>query len=290
MMSEVVEFGVPADLVATAIQAAKQRGVDVADVPLVALAEKAGISRSTLLRRIGGSRRTLDNAVRAAGVDPGGRRPVRERAVEAAAGLISERGLVGATLEAVADAAECSVHSLYAAFGGRDELLGAVYERYSPLRDLEDLVAEPRASFADTVHAVYAAMAASFTREPRVVPAMLADLFSRPNGPSGRIFQRYYPRALDSVGGWLAAEVQAGRIRTLPVPLLIQQLLGPLAVHLLFRPAMEPEPGGDLPTVEETCAVLADAFLRAVAVPAAKAPPDGRSAPSGAGRKQESES
>src|SRR6266498_4620938 len=85
---------------------------------------------------------------------------------------------------------------------------------------------------------IYQALAASLLREPRVMPAMLADLFSRPEGPTGRVFLRYFPRALDSVGGWLAAEVRTGRIRALPVPLLIQQLIGPLGVHLLFRPAM----------------------------------------------------
>jgi AcrR family transcriptional regulator len=270
-MSESVEFGVPADLVRAAIRAAEQRGEDVADVPLIALAEAAGVSRSTLLRRIGGSRRALDDAVRAAGVDPGGRRPVRERAVEAGAQLIGERGLAGATLEAVAEAAGCSVHSLYAAFGGRDELLGAIYERYSPVLDLESLTAEPRAGLEETVRGVYRALVASFSREPRVAPAMLADLFSRPEGPTRRIFQRYFPRVLDSVGGWLAAEIRAGRIRGLPVPLLIQQLIGPLAVHLLFRPAMTRELGWDLPSVEETCAVFADAFLRAVTVPTAEA-------------------
>jgi AcrR family transcriptional regulator len=290
LMSESDEFGVPADLVAAAIRAAEQRGEDVADVPLIALAEVAGVSRSTLLRRIGGSRRALDDAVRVAGVDPGGRRPVRERAVEAAAGLISERGLAGFTLEAVADAAGCSVHSLYAAFGGRDELLGAVYERYSPLRDLEGLIAEPRAGLEETVHGIYRALAASLSREPRVMPAMLADLFSRADGPTGRIFQMYFPRTMDSVGGWLAAEVREGRIRALPVPLLIQQMVGPLAVHLLFRPAMVRMAGPDLPSVEDTCAVFAEAFLRAVAVPMAKAPSSVRSAAPQRLQERESES
>ena len=267
-MSVPVELCVPADLVTAAIRVAQRRREDVADVPLIALAQAAGVSRSTLLRRIGGSRRALDDAVRAAGVDPGGRRPVRERAVEAAARLISERGLAGASLEAVADAADCSVHSLYAAFGGRDELLAVVYERYSPLRDLEDLIAAPGAGLDETVRAMYRALAVAFTREPRVLPAMLADLFSRPQGATGRIFGRYFPRALDSVGGWLAAQVRAGRIRDLPVPLLIGQLIGPLAVHLLFRPAIDHTPGPDLPSVEETCEMFADAFLRAVAAPA----------------------
>lgn len=152
-----------------------------------------------MLRRVGGSRRALDAAVSAAGVDPGGRRPVRERAVEAGARLISERGLVAATLEAVAQSAGC-------------------------------------------------------------------DLFARPDGPMGRIFMRYFPRVLDSVGGWLAEEVAAGRIRPLPVPLLIQQLIGPLVVHLLFRLTMTRGVGWEPPSVQASCEVFADAFLRAVAV------------------------
>jgi AcrR family transcriptional regulator len=266
-MSGSVEFEVPPDLVEVAIRTARKRGLDVADVPLVALAEAAGVSRSTLLRRIGGSRRALDNAVRASGVDPGGKRSVRERAVEAAARLISDRGLAAVTLEAVAVAAECSVHSLYATFGGRDELLGRVYERYSPILDLEALTTDPQPILRDTVLGVHRALVASFCQEPRVMPAMLADLLSRPDGPVGGIFQRYFPRALRNVGGWLAAEVHAGRIRAQPVPLLIQQLLGPLALHLAFRAAMTREPDLKLPDLNETCAVFADNFLRAVATP-----------------------
>ncbi len=267
-MSDITHAGIPADLVNAAIRAAEQRGQDVADVPLTAIAAAAGVSRSTLLRRIGGSRRALDDAVRAAGVDPGGRRPVRERAVEAGAHLISEQGLAAATLEAVAEAAGCSLHSLYVTFGGRDGLLAAIFERYSPILDVEIVTAKPPARLEETVRGVYHAIVTAFSREPRVAPAVLADLFSRPDGPAGRIFrQQYLPRLLNSVGGWLTAEVRAGRIRPLPLPLLIQQLIGPLAVHMLLRPVLARELGRDLPGVEETCAMFADAFLRAVAVP-----------------------
>ena len=130
------------------------------------------------------------------------------------------------------------------------------------MRDLEDLIAAPGAGLDETVRAIYRALAVAFTRKPRVLPAMLADLFSRPQGATGRIFQRYFPRALDSVGGWLAAQVRAGRIRDLPVPLLIGQLIGPLAVHLLFRPAIDHIPGPDLPSVEEATRVGVRAACR----------------------------
>ncbi|MFD3683514.1 TetR family transcriptional regulator [Nocardiopsis sp. NPDC058631] len=267
-MSEPLRTTVPDDLVGAAVRAAEHLGKDVADVPLVAIAEKAGVSRSTLLRRVGGSRRALDEAVRASGVDPGGRRPVRERAIEASARLISEQGLASSTLEAVASSAGCSVHSLYAAFGGRDELLSAVFERYSPILDLEAAIARTGEDLRARVHGIYRLIAAGLSREPRVVPAMLADVFARPEGPSTEVLARHlFPRMLAGLGGWLAEEVAAGRIRDLPVPLLMQQLIGPIAVHTMLRPALRSVPGVEFPDPEQTCAVFADAFLRAAATP-----------------------
>lgn len=264
--SDVTVTEVPARLVDVAIEAARRRGDDVADVPLTALAEAAGISRSTLLRRLGGSRRTLDEAVRAAGVDPGGRPPVRTRAVDAGARLISAHGLGGATLESVADAAGCSLHSLYVTFGGRDGLLTAIYERYSPILDLEVLTGEAGAGLDATVRDIYRVIVRAFSQEPRVMPALLADLFGRPGGPAERVFDEYFPRVLDSVGGWLRAEVRAGRVRALPLPLLVQQLIGPIAVHMVFRPVLEAQQWPDLPDVDDACEMFAETFLRAVAV------------------------
>ncbi|MFE5509985.1 TetR/AcrR family transcriptional regulator [Streptomyces sp. NPDC056529] len=256
---------VPDDLVRAALRVARARDVPVADVPLIAVAEEAGISRSTLMRRLGGSRRALDEAVRAAGVDPGGQRPVRERAVAAAADLISEHGLVVATLERVADGAGCSVHSLYAAFGGRDGLLHAVYERYSPILDVEAVLAAPREDLQETVRTLYRLLTEAFVREPRVVPAMFADALARPEDPAVQaVFRHAFSRMVEGVGTWLTGEIAAGRIRDLPPLLLVQQMLGPLASHFLMRPAAAQLSVTDLPTSEEAVELFADNFLRAV--------------------------
>src|SRR6201996_3220103 len=230
---------VPADVVAAALRAAENLGRDVADVPLVAIAREAGMSRSTLIRRLSGSRQLLDDAVRAAGVEPGGRPPVRERAVQAAAALISDRGLAAVTLEAVAAQADCSVHSLYAVFGGRDELLRAVFDRYGPNLDLDEAVADPDADLGQTVHRVYRALVEAFSREPRVAPAMFAEGLARPSSPAAQALLQYHvPPMRASVGQWLAGEMAAGRIRDLPLPLVIQQLLAPIAIHTMVRPAV----------------------------------------------------
>ena len=142
-------------VVDAALRAAAKLGKDVADVPVAMIATEAGISRSTLLRRFGGSRSALDDAVRAAGVDPGGLPPVRIRAVDAAAALIGESGLAAATLEAVAVRADCSVYSLHAVFGGRDELMRAVFERHSPIHDIEEYLGRPGGDLLEVARGFY---------------------------------------------------------------------------------------------------------------------------------------
>jgi AcrR family transcriptional regulator len=258
--------GVPAEVVEAALRAAEHLGKDVADVPLLEIAREAGVSRSTLIRRLNGSRQPLDAAVRAAGVEPGGRPPVRERAIAAAGSLISDRGLASVTLEAVAVQASCSVHSLYATFGGRDALLRAVFDRFAPVFEIENAVRGPNTELRESVHRVYRLLAEAFSREPRVAPAMIAELLARPTSPTVHaLVQHTVPRVLAGLGQWLAHEVAAGRIRDIPLPLLIHQLIAPVALHTMLRPAVADIAEISLPTLPEACTEFADAFLRGAA-------------------------
>jgi AcrR family transcriptional regulator len=255
---------VPADLVEAAVVAARRRSQDVSQVPVAAIAAAAGISRSTLLRRLGGTRAALDDALRGAGVTPGRRPPVRERAIEAAARLIADRGLGAITLEAVAATAGCSLPSLHAVFQGRDRLLAAVFDRYTAVLDAEALAADPPERVEDLVRAIYRAMCTALRREPRVMPAMLADLLARPTGPAAQILAANYPRLITSVGALITAHVRAGRLRPYPLPVLVQLMVGPLVTHLLLRPVEREVLGADLPDVDDACDMFTDAFLRAV--------------------------
>ncbi|GAT12921.1 TetR/AcrR family transcriptional regulator [Mycolicibacterium novocastrense] len=260
------DSSVHSDLVDAALRVAKTSGRDVADVSLNAIARQAGISRSTLQRRLGGSRKSLDDAVRAAGVDPGGRPPVRERAITAAATLIDEHGLAAVTLEAVAIAAGCSVPSMYTTFGGRSELLLAIFERYSPVVDTEDVLAAcDHDDLRGTVLALYREMARVLSREPRVTPAMIAEALARPHASDIQALIAYQtPRVFGGIGAWLTDQVAAGRLRDLPMPILLHQMIGPLTLHLLLRPAFSHLPQVALPDIDQACEIFADTFVAAV--------------------------
>lgn len=252
------------ELIEAAVAAARRRDQPVAEVPLAEIAKAAGISRSTLLRRIG-ARARLDEAVRAAGIDPGSRTPVRERAVTAAARLLADHGLGALTLEAVADAADCVVPSLHVAFGNRDGLLAAVFDRYGPAPALEQLAADRPDGLEDTIRRIYHILTAAFSREPAVLPALFADLLARPDGPASRLVRATLPSLVVPLDALLTPHVRAGRLRALPLPLLVQLLVGPLVSHMLTRPALQAAMPTELPSLDETQAIFTEAFLRAAA-------------------------
>jgi AcrR family transcriptional regulator len=254
------------ELIEAAVRAAKILERDPADVSLGAIAAQAGISRSTLLRRLGGSRTALDAALLAADIDPGGRPPVRLRALAAAANLISENGLTAATLEAIAVRAKCSVFSLHAAFGGRDELMRAVFDEYSPIRDIEEYLGRPPGDLHATVHGFYRTVAQALNREPRVAPAIFAEAFSRPSSAAVRSLAEYAaPRMFGALGGWFDDEIRAGHIRDAPVLVLAHQLLGPIVIHMLMRPVIPDVLGLTPPDIDTVCAAFTTNFIRAVA-------------------------
>jgi hypothetical protein len=153
----------------------------------------------------------------------------------------------------------------YPAFGGRDGLLGAVFERHSPVSDIEKYFAQPPQQLRDVVEGLYRILAEVLGRAPRVLPAMLAEALARPTSPAVQsLMGHLIPRLLAVIGSWLTGEVRTGRIRDLPQPLLAQQLIAPMLIHLFTRPAAEASGIIELPEIETVCAVFTDNFVRAV--------------------------
>ncbi|MDP9364193.1 MAG: TetR/AcrR family transcriptional regulator, partial [Chloroflexota bacterium] len=69
------------------------------------------------------------------------------------------------------------------------------------------------------------------------------------------------------VGGWLAGEVAAGRCRPLPLPLLVQLLIGPMLLHASTRSLVEDLFRDPPPPRDQIVETLTAAYCRAVALP-----------------------
>lgn len=226
-------------IVTAAIAEAEASDVPVAKVSLDAVARRAGISRATLFRKIGG-RQALEQAVLAAGTDPGRRTlPVRERALAAAHDLIVQDGVGALTLEAVARRIDCATTSIHTQFAGRAGLLSAVFERYVPLpRVVKQLKSKtwPPASLEAGVRTVYTIVYDTLQEDAGLLAALLAESLARPDGEVMQLARsELVPLMQATIGHWLQTEAKRGRCLALPASLLLPMLIAPIATHMLIR-------------------------------------------------------
>jgi AcrR family transcriptional regulator len=253
-------------VVAAAIAEAEETGRPVAELSLDRIAVRAGMSRSTIFRRIG-SRQALDDAVRQAGIDPGRRPSVRDRAIDAAAGLIVAEGVGALTVEEVARRVGCAVTSVHTQLGGRDGLLDAVFERHAPLPRVEHLLATEPERFADLtggVRAIYTVIVSLTDSDIGVLEALFAEALARPNGTVMRLLrERILPRITETIGDWLAAQARAGRCADLPLPVLLPLFVSPISVHVIARRRLV-EAGLPVPDPDSVIETMTEAFCRAV--------------------------
>ena len=102
--------------------------------------------------------------------------------------------------------------------------------------------------------------------EPRVLLAVMTEALARPRESTGQVLVDYgWLRILSDLASWLNCEVTGGRIRDISRPLLLQQLLSPIAVHCMMRRDLAAVPRATVPDIDECCDTFADAFVRAVA-------------------------
>lgn len=254
---------------AAAIAEAEESGRPVAELSLDRIARRAGISRSTIFRRVR-KRQALDDAVRAAGVDPGRQPSVRDRAIAAAAELIVADGVGALTIESVARHAGCAVTSIHTQCGGRGGLLAAVFERYAPLPTVERMMAadSPQfaesAEFADGVRAIYTTVFDTVATDIGVLEALFAEALARPDGAVMQLVrERILARITTAIGGWLDTQIRAGRCADLPLSLLLPLLISPISVHLIVRKRLIAA-GRSVPDRLHVIETMTGAFCQAV--------------------------
>ncbi|GAB2634540.1 TetR/AcrR family transcriptional regulator [Streptomyces capparidis] len=207
-------------------------GREAADLTLADLAEIVGISRATLLRRIG-SRAALDNVLAAAGIPQVKRPAATERCIHAAAHLYARHGVAEVTLEHVAANAGCTVQAIHSGLGGRDGLLLAVFERYSPLPRMAAAKKNlPTHDLTEGARTLYTHILASLLGDPPVLPNLIVEVLSRPRGTlATHVRTSYAPRAAELVEDWLAGHITRGTARPLPRPTLMSLFAGPVLLQ-----------------------------------------------------------
>ena len=244
------------------IKLTRDRGVAVGDLSLTEIADALGLSRSTLIRRIG-SRSALDAELRSRGEAGVGRPPAAERIIAAAAGLYVERGVGQVRLEDVAAVADCTVQAIYSQVGGRDALLTAVAHRYSPFPVVARILNDPPDDLASAARQIYQAVIGAVFDESRVLLALIGECLSRPGGAVDQYLRtEYAPQVSELLRVWLRPHIAAGAVRALTPLTLASLFVGPVALLNLAwlasgRPMTETEQ-------DDVAANLADAFVRAV--------------------------
>ncbi|WP_461008332.1 TetR/AcrR family transcriptional regulator [Streptomyces capparidis] len=226
---------------------------EAADLTLADLAEIVGVSRATLIRRIG-SRGALDGVLAAAGVREVRRPGAMERCVEAAARLYAEYGVAEVTLDHVATSAGCTVQAIHGGLGGRDGLLVAVFERYSPLPRMAKARERLPEDLTQGARVLYSQILASLLGDPPVLPNLMVEVLSRPSGAlASHVRDSYAPRTAELVEGWLAGHIARGTVRPLPRPTLMSLFAGPVLLQSVLAAVV-----GDHPTPRQRERIATD--------------------------------
>ncbi|WP_152366122.1 TetR/AcrR family transcriptional regulator [Microlunatus speluncae] len=249
-----------ARLAAAVLRAASEAGRTTSSLSLSEIAAAAGISRATLVRRVGG-RAEVDALLARHGVP---RPDLPDRVITAAAMIIATEGVAALTLERVAGAAGCTVPTVYERLGGRDQVLIAVFRRHAVLPQLAPLLRSTPDGLGPTVRRIYGELLQLGYDDSVVTTALMIDALGRPDSAlATHLRDRYLPEANRAVAGFLTELIDAGQLRPLPLPSLLALFFGP--VQFCLETGLitgRPEPA-ELSRLTDD---LADAFVRGVGV------------------------
>lgn len=220
-------------------------------------AAAAGVAVRTLYRLFG-SREAL---LREAGCAP--EPSARQRILDAALTQVGRQGLAELSMDDLAATAGVSRATLYRLFPGKSALFGELIHAFSPWEPVADVLdALPQGHPDDVIPAVAAAIAEAMHDRAGLLLRMVFELLQgNPDTTEGMAHSM--ARGLPDLVGYLASQMQAGRLRRMHPVLAIQLLAGPIVVHLLTRPLAEAFIGGQ--SQQELLDEIVRAWLRALA-------------------------
>jgi AcrR family transcriptional regulator len=221
------------------------------------LAQAAGVSRATIYRLFG----SREQVLRDAGLEPDP--DSRERILAAAVELVGRDGLTRLSMDELAAAAGVSRASLYRLFPGKPALFRELVRTYSPMETIVEVVDRSRALPPEEVIPELARQAARMLEgRTGILRSLLFELLSvSPDAQEAADWA--FVGGVMTVAGYIAEQMQAGRLRTMHPVIALTGFLGPVLFHLLSRPLLEREIGYDVP-VEDTVTQLAASWVRSM--------------------------
>lgn len=245
----------PAAVLEAAAALVAERGAD--GFTMDDLAERTGLSRATLYRKVG-SREAVLEALAAQGQDVGERPDTRDRILDAALEVFARVGLEASTIEVIAAEAGVGTATIYRHFGDRDGLVQAFIDERSPRRSAREAAAALTGDLREDLTRVAEALLRGFRERPQIARVILLE--SIRGGPWVDRFRVASPaRTLPTVAAILTPHVREGRLRPGDPYRYAQAFAGMVMGFGLVGPVLNHAP---VPDPEETARFITDLFLR----------------------------
>ena len=230
--------------------------------PTVAqFAEAAGVSRASFYRAFE-SRGALLEAL-AVEPEPG----ARERILEAALTMVGAQGLTALSMDDLATQAGVSRATLYRLFPGKAALFTSLVKTFSPLEPVTRLMSTmqdqpPEVVMPEIARTVFRTVYGSGETRVGMLRAMMFEVSSlTPDAEESA--REVMSTILGSIGAYVMAQMEAGRLRRMHPLLALQSFIGPIFFHLMTRAMYQRllslEFDGDAAVTE-----LAEGWLRAM--------------------------